>query len=296
MPKYILFFFLLPVLSARSQSLLKGLEDSVQGRQKVVAAFKSTRVINAHSMEMLAKGNLDFRILHRFSSVNLGIQEWFGLDHASMRMSFDYGLTNNLTIGGGRSTLRKEFDGFLKARLLQQTTGPNEMPFSLVAIAGSIIHTEPILKSTGAKLDLSVADRTSHYVQVVIGRKFSQKFSLQLSPIYVHRNIVDYDDEGRNIFALGGGARFKVSKRMALTADYHHPLSGLHTGYHDPLSLGLDIETGGHVFQLHFSNTDGMNERAYITETTGKFFSGDIRFGFNLSRIFKLGHRQTYKG
>lgn len=295
MHKYIFFCSLIFTLNAKSQSLLKGLEDSLDSRQKVTAAFKSTRVINAHSMEMLAKGNLDFRILHRFGSVKPGIHEWFGLDHASMRMSFDYGLSNNFTIGIGRSTLRKEFDGFLKARFLQQTTGPNGVPFSLVAIAGSMVHTEQILKSSGAKLELSAADRTAHYIQVVIGRKFSEKFSFQLSPIYVHRNIVDYDDEGREVFALGAGARLKVSKRMAITADYHHPFSGLHSGYHDPLSVGLDIETGGHVFQLHFSNSDGMNERAYLTQTTGKFFSGDIRFGFNLSRIFKLGHRRSIK-
>ena len=121
------------------ESLLKGLEDSLPARQKVNYAFKSTRVINAHSIEMLAKGNLDFRILHRFGRVNAGVNQWFGLDAASMRMSFDYGVTNDLMVGIGRSTFRKEIDGFIKARFLQQTTGPGSMPFSLVVAAGTTI-------------------------------------------------------------------------------------------------------------------------------------------------------------
>ena len=292
--RYFIFFLLaLPATQLFAQeSLLKGLEDSMP-RQKVGPAFKSTRVINAHSSEMLAKGNLDFRILHRFGSVRPGVKEWFGLDQASMRMSFDYGLTNDLMVGIGRSTLRKEIDGFVKGRFLQQSEGPGAIPFSLVLVAGAAVHTEDLFNSNGAKVELSGVDRTSYYLQMVAGRKFSDKFSLQLSPIFVHRNILDFSDESRDIFAMGGGLRYKVSKRMAVTMDYHHPFGDLHEGYHPPLSVGLDIETGGHVFQLHFTNTDGMTERAYITQTKGKFFNGDIRFGFNLSRIFRVGKRRV---
>lgn len=287
----IFFVFIFQRLSAQ-ESMLKGLEDSATGRQKVSSAFKSTRVINAHSTEMLAKRNLDFRILHRFGAMNTGVREWFGLDHASMRMSFDYGLTNGLTIGVGRSTLRKEFDGFVKMRLMQQTTGPKEIPFSMVLVAGTAIHTEDLVNKNGKRVDLSAVGRTSYYLQLVAGRRFNDKFSFQLSPVFVHRNILDFADENRKVFALGGGARYKVSKRMAITADYHHPFGGLHAGYHDPLSIGLDIETGGHVFQLHFSNSDGTSERAYITQTTGRFFNGELRFGFNLSRIFRVGGKK----
>lgn len=270
------------------ESLLKGIEDSLPVRQKVTAAFKSTRVINAHSTEMLAKGNLDFRILHRFSRVNTGVSQWFGLDGASMRMSFDYGVTNDLMVGIGRSTFRKEIDGFIKVRFLQQTTGPNPTPFSVALAAGSTIWTGP----SATTVKPSTSDRTSYYLQLLIGRKFSEKFSLQLSPMFLRRNMVDRPLEEFSLFALGGGVRYKVSKRMAVTADYHHALSGIPAANTDPLSVGIDIETGGHVFQLHFTNAVGMNERAYITETTDRFFRGDIRFGFNLSRIFSVGGKR----
>ena len=276
------------ILSAIAQeSLLKGLEDSVPVREKVASAFKSTRVINAHSIEMLPKGNLDFRILHRFDPVNGGVKEWFGLDGAYMRMSFDYGITNNLMVGIGRSTFRKEIDYFLKTRVFQQSRGPGSIPFSLLIAIGSTIWTE-----SSDPYKTSVTDRTAHYIQIIAGRKFSEKFSLQLSPIIVHRNLIEIGDNDNTIFAIGGGARFKVSKRIAFTVDYHHPVNGLTSLNTDPLSVGVDIETGGHVFQLHFSNVIGMNERAYITQTTDKFFNGDIRFGFNLSRIFKLGSKR----
>lgn len=278
-------FLMLPAIA--QESLLKEMEDSIPPGEKVTAAFKSTRVINAHSIEMLHKGNLDFRILHRFGNVNDGVKEWFGLDNASMRMSFDYGLTNNIMIGIGRSTFRKEIDYFLKARLLQQSTGPRAMPISLLVALGSTIWTE-----SAAPYKTNVTDRTAHYVQLIAGRKFNERFSLQLSPILLHRNLIEPWDTDNTIFAVGGGARYKVSKRIAFTLDYHHALNGLPSKNTDPLSVGVDIETGGHVFQLHFSNVVGMNERAYVTQTTDEFFKGDIRFGFNLSRIFKVGNKK----
>jgi hypothetical protein len=275
-------------VSAQNESLIMGLEDSTPVTQKVTGAFKSTRVINAHSIEMLAKGNLDFRILHRFGFVSDGIKQLFGLDQASMRMSFDYGITNNLTIGIGRSTFRKELDAFAKARVLQQTKGAKEFPFSLVVAGGYAVHTE----ESFAAVKPDVVDRSSYYLQTVIGRKFNSKFSMQLSPIFVHTNFPVVLTDDQNIFALGGGLRYKVSKRMALMLDYHKPFGKLDDSFTAPLSVGVDIETGGHVFQLHFSNATGMNERAYVTQTTGDFFKGDIRFGFNLSRMFKIGKTQ----
>ena len=142
----------------------------------------------------------------------------------------------------------------------------------------------------------STSDRTSYYLQLLIGRKFSERFSFQFSPMYLRRNMVDRPAEDFSLFALGGGARYKVSKRIAFTADYHHALSGIPATHTDPLSVGVDIETGGHVFQLHFTNAVGMNERAYITETTDKFFKGDIRFGFNLSRMFNIGGAKKRPG
>lgn len=272
------------------ESLLSEIEDTIVVRQKVSAAFKSTRVINAHSVEMLAKRNLDFRILHRFGPVSGGINNWFGLDNASMRMGFDYGITNDFMIGVGRSTSLKEVDGYVKTRIFQQSTGERPIPFSLVVAAGALICTMQSLPSDPVKPDIK--ERTSYYVQLIAGRKFSETFSFQLSPVILHRNMVDRPVENNTLIALGGGARYKLSKRIALTIDYHQALSGIQPSFNNPLSIGMDIETGGHVFQLHFSNAAGMNERAYITETNNKFFDGEVRFGFNLSRIFKLGRKK----
>ncbi|HRD57102.1 MAG TPA: DUF5777 family beta-barrel protein [Ferruginibacter sp.] len=289
--KIILFTAFLCCMSGKAQS-----QDSTQAAnngeaqnvstEKVYSIFKSTRVINAHSVDMLHKGNLDFRILHRFGFLSKGIKEMFGLDEASMRMSFDYGITDNITIGIGRSTYRKELDGFFKWRLIQQSTGENSNPFSLALAAGSTVWTE----KSFATPKPSFADRFSYYVQVLAGKKFNSIFSMQLSPIFVHSNA-PINGDARNIFAPGLGMRYKISNRLALTFDYHHILDGLTNISRHPLSVGVDIQTGGHIFQLHFSNATGMNERALLYETYGKFFEGDIRFGFNLSRMFHLNNR-----
>ncbi|MEP6712240.1 MAG: DUF5777 family beta-barrel protein [Ferruginibacter sp.] len=267
------------------EEMLKGIEDSIPAREKVTGAFKSTRVINAHSIEMLAKHNLDFRIMHRFGFVSDGVKQFFGLDAASFRMSFDYGITDNLTVGIGRSTFRKELDLFLKSRLIEQSRGQRSVPVSVVIAAGTMVFTE----QSFAPVKPGFSDRTAYYFQLLVGRKFGNRFSFQLSPIVVHSNMPVNVTEDKTIFAAGGGGRFKFSKRAAFTFDYHHPFGKLDAIYTSPLSVGIDIETGGHVFQLQFSNATGMNERAYVTETTGKFFRGDIRFGFNLSRMFKVG-------
>jgi hypothetical protein len=274
--------------NAQNESLLTGLEDSTPVIQKVKGAFKSTRVINAHSIEMLSKGNLDLRILHRFGFVSAGIKQLFGLDQASMRMGFDYGITDNITVGIGRSTFRKELDAFAKTRIFQQTNGAKVFPFSVIIVGGYTVHTD----ESSPTDKLTVVDRSAYYLQAVIGRKFNSKFSMQLSPIFVHTNFPVVRTDDQKIFAFGGGARYKVSKRVALMLDYHYYFGKLDASFTNPLSFGIDIETGGHVFQLHFSNTTGMNERAYITQTTGDFFKGNIRFGFNLSRVFKIGKTQ----
>ena len=257
------------------------------GSQKVSGAFKSTRVINAHSIEMLSRGNLDVRIMHRFGFVSDGIKQLFGLDAASMRMGFDYGVTDNFTVGIGRSTFRKELDGFAKKRLVQQSTGPNPIPLSMVWTAGMTVWTEPVFTTPKP----TFYDRSAYYLQLLIGRKFSSSFSFQLSPIVVHSVMPPSAQDDKTIFALGGGGRVKLNKRLALTFDYHHPFGQQNSSFTNPVSIGMDIETGGHVFQLQFSNATGMNERAFISQTAGQFIEGDIRFGFNLSRMFQLGKK-----
>lgn len=280
-------------LAAFSQEdLLQGLGiDSVK-KEYVTSAFKSSRVINGHSMEFIGKGVLDFRILHRFGPVNQGIKEFFGLDQASMRMGFDYGISKNLTIGIGRTTLQKELDGFIKFRPVHQSTGPRSSPLSIVLVAGMSIITQ---ENDDPAKDVSFSSRVGYYYQATIGRKFNQTLTLQLSPTVVHRNEVLSNDDN-DTYALGLGGRLKLSKRIAFMVDYFYVLNGLPRDQnYNPLSLGFDIETGGHVFQLHFSNASGMNERAFITETFNDWGKGDIQFGFNLSRVFNIGNKSQKK-
>ncbi len=275
------------MIAQDSTSLINSLEDKSIA-EKVTGTFKSTRVINAHSTEMLHKGELDFRIMHRFGPVSNGVKDLFGLDYASMRMSFDYGISDNLTLGIGRSTFQKDVDAFIKTRILQQTKGEREMPISLLAVGGYIVTTA----QSFALVKPTLVERSSYYVQMIVGRKFTPKFSMQFSPLFVRNNTTLNFTDDQNIFGLGGGARYKVSKRIALMVDYHYAIGELGPTIKNPLAVGVDIETGGHVFQLHFTNATGMNEKGYLTQTTGDFFKGDIRFGFNLSRIFNVGNKK----
>ncbi len=268
-----------------AQDLLKGVEDSVPHKEYVTNAFKSSRVINGHSMEFIGPGVLDFRILHRFGPVNQGISQFFGLDQASMRLGFDYGISKNLTVGIGRTTTKKELDGFLKYRPIWQARGPGGSPVSVVLVAGMSVQT---YKDADTSKKFVFNERAGYYYQVIVGRKFTERFTLQVSPTLVHRNVVVPTDVN-DIYAIGFGGRYKFSKHMAFVVDYFYVTNGLpHSMGSNPLSVGVDIETGGHVFQLHFSNTSGMNERAFITETTNKWGKGDIQFGFNLSRVFTI--------
>jgi len=273
----------------QAQSLLTLVEKKEEKKKEHVSnAFKSSRVINGHSMEFIAKGVLDVRILHRFGEVSSGANNLFGLDQANMRFGFDYGLLNSLTVGFGRSNVGKEWDGFLKFRPVWQSTGPGSFPVSIVFVSGVTVSTQP-WTDTSRKNYFS--SKMAFYNEIIIGRKFSDRFSLQVAPVFVHRNLVSLATDENDVYAVGIGTRFKLSKRVAFVADYHYIVKGINKEiYKDPLSIGFDIETGGHVFQLHFSNATGMNEKAFITNTTGNWAKGEIRFGFNLSRVFTISH------
>jgi len=287
MKKYILFVLLivtaaLPAM-AQDTNLLNDIEAATPAKEHVTNAFKSSRVINGHSMEMIGKGVLDFRILHRFGDVSQGASQLFGLDQASMRIGFDYGIAKNSSIGLGRSTLNKELDAFVKYRPLWQTT--NGIPFSVVLAGGITTNT---VKNVSTTNKITFTDRTAYYYQAIIGRKFNRNFTLQVTPTVVHRNRVASNDKN-DIYAVGVGARFKLTKRVAFVMDYFYAANGLpKSDQQNPLSVGFDFETGGHVFQLHFSNTNGMNERAFITEANNSWGEGEIHFGFNLSRVFTV--------
>ena len=271
------------------EDLLKQIEDNNPKKEYVDYSFKSSRVIMSHSMELLKPGTMDFRILHRFGNINQGGYQLFGLDHATMRMGFDYGITKNLMLGVGRSTNKKEFDGFVKYRIIHQATGPRSFPFSLAVIAGSTLQS---LKWNDPTKNYVFSDRLGYYYQLIVGRKFSETISLQISPTLLHRNLVPSVSDPNELYAVGAGGRIKLSKRISLNFDYYYRV-GLpeFDETHNPLSVGFDIETGGHVFQLHFTNAIGMNERIFLSETTNDWGNGDIQFGFNLSRIFQVKRR-----
>jgi hypothetical protein len=260
-------------------------------KEHITNAFKSSRVINGHSIEFIGKGVLDVRILHRFGPVNSGFNNLFGLDQANMRFGLDYGVLKSLTVGFGRSNVGKEWDGFIKFRPIWQATGGTwPWPVSIVFVTGMTYSTIPWADPNRKNFTTS---RMAFYNEIIIGRKFSESFSMQIAPTLVHRNIVPLQTDANNIYALGIGARLKLSKRTAFVVDYHYIARGLDRSvYKDPLSIGFDIETGGHVFQLHFSNATGMNEKAFITNTTNDWGKGEIRFGFNLSRVFTVSKAQ----
>lgn len=275
---------------ARAQTDLLGeLEkqtaDSLK-REVVAATFKSTHIINSQSVETPGQGTLGFLIQHRFGTLNSGAYNFFGLDQAVLRLSFEYGLTNRLAVGLGRSSQEKLFDGFLKYRALRQTTGARPVPVSVTLFASSAITT---LKFNEPGTERSTASRLDYTYQVLIARKFSSDLSVQLMPTLIHRNFVANSAMQNDVYALGAGLRQKLSKRVAFTADYFYLLPG-HTAdtYRNALAAGFDIETGGHVFQLHLTNSKGMVEKLFVPQTDGNFFKGDIYFGFTIVRNFTI--------
>lgn len=277
----------------KNGSLLSLLDDQYS-TDHATNAFKSPRVINSHSMEMLSAGTMDFRILHRFGDISQGAYELFGLDQASMRLGLDFGITSNLMAGIGRSTNKKELDGFVKYRVLWQSTGRHSIPFSLILVSGMTVNglKDPIGIE---EVPVTFARRLAFYHEIIIGRKFNDWLSLQITPTMVHRNIVANRLVPNELYAVGFGGRVKFTKRMAFVWDYSYLINRFPADLNsNPLSIGFDIETGGHVFQLHFSNAVGMNERAYLTDDNGNWLKGEIRFGFNLSRVFQLVKRDIH--
>lgn len=266
--------------------LMALLDDEPAKKENVYATFKGTRIILGHSVKMRKKKELELLISHRFGRINSGAHELWGLDVANIRIGLEYGVMDNLNIGVGRSSFDKSFDGFIKYKLLQQSTGPGSFPFSVVFFNSWAVRTTPQQEDDPS---YDFQDRLSSASQLLIGKKISPALSLQLMPVFVHKNRVSRIDENSQ-FALGAGGRMKLTKSLALNLEYYYRVDAPErTEFNNSLSVGLDIETGGHVFQLHFTNSTMTLERAFVTETFGDFFEGDIHFGFNISRTFQLG-------
>jgi len=252
------------------------------------ATFKSTRVLNGHSIERMQEGQLDVRISHRFGTLNSGGYNFFGLDQSNIHLGLEYGITNWLMVGAGRSEFEKTFDGFAKFSILRQSTGAKVMPVSVSVVTSVGLKTQKWPDQTRTNYFTS---RLAYVGQLLVARKISQGLSIQLTPSYLHRNLVATELDPNDIFALGAGARLKLSKRISFNGEYYYianPKNNFSTPIYNPLSLGFDIETGGHVFQLFFTNSLGMTEKQFIGATTGQWKKGDIHFGFNISRVFTL--------
>jgi hypothetical protein len=285
---YILFFLLLQFGTAMGQeNLLQSLDDSLSLQQKhevVTNTFKATQIVNLQTIESPAKQTLQFLIMHRFGKLNNGAYELFGLDNASIRFGLDYGITDRLAVGLGRSSVDKTFDGSIKYKLLKQTTGLSPVSVSLYGLITN--YTQRYSDKTF----LNAKYRTAYTTQVLIARKFTRNLSLEVVPTWMHFNLVPAAEDKSDVFAVSAGGRLKFTKRMSITAEYNYLLPDqiVSTSMKNSLSLGIDIETGGHVFQLIFTNSNGMTGPYYLTKTDGTWGKGDIFFGFNVSRVFNF--------
>lgn len=286
--KYLLFLSLLMLSlpSLAQDDLLGMLDDDEPEVNFASAAFKGTHIINGHSTKTKSKGEIDFLIYHRFGTINSGIQEFFGLDQANMRLGFEYGITDVLDLGIGRSTYDKTYDGFVKWKFLRQKTGAENSPVSITWLSTIAIPTVEISDT------LTTLERMSFVHQLMVSRKFGEKLSVQIMPGVVHLNTVPTVSDNNNIAYLGAAYRYKLNQSFALTGEYYlqfNHLASVQT--YDAIGFGVDIETGGHVFQLHVTNSRPTFESGFIAGTTDNFWDGDIRFGFNISRTFQTGKK-----
>ena len=287
---FIIFLFSLISFGLFAQDDLMNLlnKDAPKEINYTTATFKSTRIMNGHSIERMPEGQLDVRISHRFGTLNSGAYNFFGLDQSNIHLGLEYGITNWLMVGVGRSEFEKTYDGFAKFSILRQSTGLKEMPVSVSVVTSIALKTIKFPDQTRTNYFTS---RLAYVAQVLVARKISEGFSLQLTPSYIHRNLVATELDPNDILALGAGARLKLTKRVSLNGEYFYianPKTYMNPQIYNPLSLGFDIETGGHVFQLFFTNSLGMTEKQFIGATTGQWKKGDIHFGFNISRVFTL--------
>lgn len=295
MKKYslVLVAFLFTVSPLLAQDDLENLFGGEETTDYAFATFKSARIILGQSVEQPANGNLLFDIQHQFGAVNSGYSEFFGLDQAATRLGFTYGITDWLMVGIGRTAFQKMVDGSVKIKLLRQSTGKRNMPFSLsyygdIGVDGMDYSNQEFV--------YYFSHRLTYVNQLLLAKKFNSSVSVQLTPTHIHRNLVTRTVDNNDVFALGAGGRFKVSNRMSINLEYFYLLSK-QTALDNlnSLSFSLDMETGGHIFQLYFSNSAGTLDQQFIPNTQGSWLKGDIHFGFNISRNFVLKKPKEFK-
>jgi len=280
MTKALVFISMLSSVLAYSQEdLLKDIDTISTANTTSPPAFKALQIVTGQSTKLTAKSEWYVVIAHRFGDVSKGFKNFFGLDDASTKLGVIYGVTDAISLSLSRETNMKTFEFGAKYRLLKQN---DDVPVDLVGYNVMALNTD---LDTETYPHLKLGDRLSYLTQALISRRFNENFSLQLTPSYVHKNLYDPTIENKNQFLTGLGGRYKISKRISINAEYFVNFDN-HSFYKNPLSLGMDIETGGHVFQLLFSNSQLNSDIGYLTNATGKWEKGQIFFGFNLYRVF----------
>lgn len=280
-------------------------EEQAKETNYTLATFKASRLINGQTIETISKKHLNFWISHRFGAVNSGfIANFFGLDEARIRLGLEYGLTDQWLVGAGRSSLDKTYDLYTKYKVLRQS---NKFPVTVTGLAGWAINTMEtgyVMQSGSEMRFNSNVERYSYWGQVLIARKVNENLSLQIMPTIIHYNKLEDPSISNDLMALGVGGRYKLTKRFTLSGEYYHAFSepdayrartGKAYPYHDAISIGVDIETGGHVFQLHFTNSRGMIENQFICQTVGQWQKADIFYGFNIARTFSFEKGAKHK-
>lgn len=273
-----LFFFLVFNWSAAQTDLLQEI-DTAKVENIYQPSFKALQIVTAQSTKLSSKNQFYIIIAHRFGDISTGLKDFFGLDDASTKLGVIYGITDGISVSVSRETFMKTFEFGAKYRLLQQK---NESPFDILGYNVLAINSD---LSKDDYPNMNFGNRLSYLTQILVSRRFNDRISLQLMPSYVHKNLYGAGIENKNQFLVGIGGRHKISKRISLNAEYFVNLDN-HNYYKNPLSVGMDIETGGHVFQLVFSNSQINSDIGYLTNAAGNWGKGNIYFGFNLYRVF----------
>lgn len=279
MKKYLL-LFLFPVSLFAQDDLLNEIDTVSTEKSKVESAFKGLKIVNLESTKLAAKGDLYFIVAHRFGSIKDGFEGFYGLDNANTQIKFVYGLTDWFTVSGARSELAYDFSG----KILIKNQERDGFPLAIVAF-GSLGLNNTLKESLYPKMTFE--NRLIYVSQILISKKFSDNLSLELAPTFFHENFVLDDNQENSQLAVGLGGRYKFAKRWSLNIDYASHLNRANNSpFKNPLSIGVDIETGGHVFQMHFSSSQGIHEAGFLGNSTGDWTKGDVFFGFNLLRVF----------
>jgi hypothetical protein len=281
--KYLFYIILcLPIWSFSQENLLDEIDTDSIGNQEAYAVFKGLKIVNFESTKLISKKQFIFMVSHRFGSIKNGFDSFFGLDDAVTRLNFVYGLSDAIYISASRSSYQKIYESSIKYRLARQEE--NGFPFTIVGYNSILINTA-LSKDNLPKLEFK--HRLGYTTQLLISRKVNANLSLELAPTFFHDNYVTINDQDNSQYALGLGGRYKLGKRWSLNVDYGWHLNrAADSPFKNPFSVGFDLETGGHVFQMHFTNAQAMNTNGFLGQATGDWSDGDIYFGFNLTRIF----------